>query len=344
METRSAPSLSTIAAALGVSKAAVSLVLGGKARAGGISRALEAKIRAHCRRVDYLPNIHARRLGSRLAGNVGFLLEETVNIGHVSPFDEHCMSLIVGGIGAAADQAGFRFSMQFFKPGMAEAKVFDWFRTREIDGLIYYGFAMPPRWLARFRREGRQVVGIGIDPALGLPTVNIDNFAAAQALTEQLVRRERRRFFYLGGRPESYPGAQRYLGFRAALAKHKVRFFQRDFAVGGFSEKTAHALIGERLAAGPFTNDAIVCANDEMAVGAILALRKAGIAVPGQVAVAGADNSRIGSYITPALTTFDNLPFEQGREAFNLLHGLIRGETVPAAVTLQSSLCMRESA
>ena len=344
MGKRPAPSLSTIAAALGVSKAAVSLVLGGKARAGGISRALEATIRAHCRRVKYLPNIHARRLGSRLARNIGILLEETANIGHVSPFDEYSMSLIVGGIGAAADQAGFRFSMQFFKPGMKAATVFDWFRTREIDGLIYYGFSLPPRWLARFRRESRHVVGIGVDPALALPTVNLDNFAAAQALTEYLAGRGHRRFWFVGGRPESYPGAQRYLGFRAALAKHKIRFFKRDFAVGDFSEKTAYALTRKRLSAGPPAEDAIVCANDEMAVGVITALREAGIAVPGRVAVAGADNSRIGPYVTPALTTFDNLPYEQGREAFNLLHGLIRGETMPAVVTLQSALCIRDSA
>jgi DNA-binding LacI/PurR family transcriptional regulator len=337
-------SLATVAAELGVSKAAVSLALSGKGRKTGLSLDLERRIVDHCRQINYQPNIHAQRMNSTCVSNIGILLDESVNTGHISPFEEYNTSLIVGGIAAAADEAGYRFSVQLFRPEMNDDKVFDWFRNREIDGLIYYGFVMPQHWLKIFAKENRRVVGVSIEPSPDIPTVNIDNFGASYDLTEYLLEKGRREFLYFGGNQESYPGTQRYLGFCQALVDHGVVFCEENFICGDFSETRAYDLIKNNLSNDRIgAIDGIVCANDEMAIGVISALKEAGIVVSGQIAVVGADNIPAGRSLSPSLTTFDYVPFEQGRTAFRLLHDMIGGSSKPATVKLQAKLYSRNS-
>jgi len=335
-------SLATVAEELGVSKAAVSLALSGKGRKTGLSLDLERKIVDYCSKINYQPNIHAQRMNSASVNNIGIVIDESANIGHLSPFEEYNTSMIVGGIAAAADKAGYRFSVQLFRPDMDDAKVFDWFRTREIDGLIYYGFIMPQRWLKMFAKEKRKVVGVSIEPSLSIPTVNIDNARASYNLTEYLLRQGRRKFLYFGGNSESYPGTQRYIGFRKALEDNGIIFPQDNFICGDFCQIRAYDLTKKYLLNNKLENiDGIVSANDEMAIGIIMALKEAGISVPEQIAVVGADNIPAGRSLTPALTTFDYLPFEQGRAAFRLLLDTINSK--PAAVNLQTKMYCRNS-
>jgi len=80
---------------------------------------------------------------------------------------------------------------------------------------------------------------------------------------------------------------------------------------------------------GKLDADAIVCANDNMAVGVIRVLTAAGCQIPEQVAVTGSDNILLGQFITPPLTTFDYLPFEEGKAALKLLQEHITNVQAP---------------
>lgn len=338
-------SLAKISSELGVSKTAVSLVLNGKGKHGGISAGLQRQILEFCDKVNYRPNIHAQRMNCRQVKNIGVLIEDMGGIDEHTPFGEYNVPQILGGIAVASDDAGYRFTLQLYRRDMDETRIFDWFKTREIDGLIYYGFEMPEHWRETFVAEKRHVVGVSIRPCPGIGSVNVDNFEASLKLTEHLISRGRRRFLYLGGLPQSYPAEQRYAGFRAALDKHGIEFDHgSSYLPADFDYLVGEKFIRERWMVGALVEDAIVCASDNLAVSAIMALNSSGVRVPEQIAVAGADNIPVGRFITPALTTFDYLPPQLGQAAFDLLYRMMRGEPTDPVVTLKTHLCLRNSA
>ena len=88
--------------------------------------------------------------------------------------------------------------------------------------------------------------------------------------------------------------------------------------------------------------DAIVCANDDMAIGVIKALKKLNIDVPNKIAVVGGDNICTSSYISPSLTTYENNQHQLGIEAVNVIYSMINEKSVKS-VTIDSNLVIRES-
>ncbi|MFA6104461.1 MAG: LacI family DNA-binding transcriptional regulator [Victivallaceae bacterium] len=336
-------SLARVSAELGVSKTAVSRVLNGKARESGISSRLQQQILELCDKVNYRPNIHAQRMNCAHVKNIGVLVESMGGVDEHTPFGEYNLPQVLGGIAQACDQAGYRFTMQLYKPEMTEERIFDWFKTREIDGLLYYGFEMPERWLEALVAENRHLVGISINPSFGIPSININNFEASFQLTEHLIAKGRRNFLYLAGVKASYPAEQRLAGFRAALQKAGIPFSEDQVFPADFDYAKTEKFINEYWQRG-IKEDAIVCANDCTAVAAISALNSLGCRIPEQIAVAGADNIPVSSFVTPAITTFDNLPSGQGKAAFELLQRIIAGETKPGHVVLKTNLCLRNSA
>ena len=327
-------SLSTIAAELGVSKSAVSFVMNGKAQNRRISHELEKKIRDYCEKINYRPNIHAQRMNSPQVKNIGILLDENISNSARSPFQDYNVANIVGGIADAAAAAGYRFSCQIYSRKTPDDAVFDWFRNKEIAGLIYYGMRMPDHWVDTFKQDDFKTVGISIDPACGLPCVNVDNYGASFELTGHLIRSGRRRFLYIAGTETAYPGRERLRGFLDALEANEIEFSRENILSANFDRNQAAALIRSLWIHGKLDFDAVVCANDYMAAGVIQALQEAGIHVPETTAVAGADNNSLCEIISPPLTSFDYQSFELGRAAFSLLKDLIDTLRCSSGITL----------
>ena len=335
-------SLAKVANELGVSKAAVSLVMNGKARKGGISVDLEKRIMKFCRNVSYRPNIHAQRMNQRQVKNIGILINASGGVNEITPLGEYNISHVIGRVAVGADAVGYRFSTQLYKPDMPIERVIEWFRTREIDGLIYYGLNIPASWVKTFTSASLNVVGISVDPAQGIPCVNIDNYEASFKLTKHFINKGHKKFLYLAGN-HCFPADQRYLGFRDALKEYNISFSEKSLLTADFDCATAENLIKERCMLGDLKEDAIICANDNMAIGVIRALKSYGDTYTDKIAIAGGDNIKIGQFISPSLTTFDFFPAEQGKAAFELLYRIITGERNPENVVIKSSLYFRDS-
>ena len=99
-------SLNKIANELGLSKTTVSLVLNGKTEQARISAGVEKTVKDFCKKVNYVPNIHAQRINSHLAKTVGFLVNQGVRIGNDNPFHDQNISAIMGGMVLAAEENG----------------------------------------------------------------------------------------------------------------------------------------------------------------------------------------------------------------------------------------------
>lgn len=336
--------LSEIAREVGVCKATVSLVLNGKAKQHHISDSMIRTVEDYCRTIKYRPNIHAVRMTRKIVGSIMFLLNTGDGYSRTNSFSDYNVAQITGGIAHAAREADVSLLVRVFKSDMDVETIFNSFRNHEIDGMIYYGQTIPDEWIRIFQNEHSKVVGIGIRPQDGVSTININNREISKALTEVLIGRGCRSFLYFSGPESSYPGPERYAGFLDALADHRIPWTGRNRFEGEFDEITAHRLMCKYLDGKNPVPDAVMCANDGMAIGVLQALRKYGIAVPARTAVAGGDNIMTADYLTPSLTTFDNLAEKMGIEAFRLLNRQIGGKAKVRNIVLPSKIIRRESA
>ena len=186
------------------------------------------------------------------------------------------ISGILRGITLEAQRRGCRVAIQLFNDNGDEEKVFEWLRSREIDGLICYGIDMPISWRKVFENEGHCVVGISAKPAKSVSSVNIDNFSVSEKVTQMLIDSGRKRFIYISGIEKSYVAEERKKGFLSALNKNGIEIKEENIITADFSEQKSEELL---LRLKPEA-DAIICANDNMAFGTIKALEKLKIKVP----------------------------------------------------------------
>lgn len=330
-------SLEKIAKKFNISKTAVSLIINGKASQNRISPELEQSVKAFCESVNYSPNIHARRMYSKIARNIGLLIYKSMLSDYENPFSDQVISEITGGMVLAAEEKNFRVTIQLYNSGMDENVMFEWLRNKEIDGLIYYGYTVDMEWLKSFLSEKRHIVGIGIEPTDGITSVNIDNRGAMKKLTDLMVAKGRKRFAYLSG-VRGYVSSQRFLGMLDSLKENGIAFDEKRIIEGDYSEKKAYELIGKIN----IDFDALVCANDDMAAGAVRALKERGIKIPEQVSVSGADNIRISACTEPKIATIDNMNTQLGKTAVYELIKLIDGEDTKT-VSLKSRVIQNHS-
>lgn len=158
------------------------------------------------------------------------------------------------------------------------------------------------------RRSGPRLVLVGESLPAGPDIVHvaIDNRAAVGDVVRHLLAGGRERLLFLGRDPEDHTpstAAERLDGYRAALEK-AGRAVDPDLipAVASWDRADGYAAIESALAAG-LAFDAVVAANDLLAVGALAALRDRGVLVPGRVAVVGWDDIDEGQYTVPPLST-----------------------------------------
>ncbi|MBO7741519.1 MAG: LacI family DNA-binding transcriptional regulator [Victivallales bacterium] len=333
--------LDKIAKSLGLTKGTVSRVISGKAAQSRISQQTIDRVREFCAKVNYLPNIHASRMQAKIVRNIMIVFHSE----HNGLYDNKCftdynMALILGGISQIALEEGYTFTMGFYNSGTTLEELLAPFRRKEIDGMIYYGVDFPEEWLEAMRAEHTHFVGIGIEPAPDIPTVNINNREMSMQLTRELLAKGRRRFLYLASSNLSFVGKERRHGFQEVMKEAGISDYRILYS--DFSQEKAYEQVKRLLQQGEFDFDAVMAANDQKALGAISALREAGYSIPEEVSVAGADNIQLCTYVTPALSTFDNCADRLGRHAARKLLDLINGIPVSNEV-IKSSLFLRDS-
>jgi len=174
-----------------------------------------------------------------------------------------------------------------------------------IDGVILSPFALDPEHLAARSRDFPMVLLGQYLPNGTADYVAIDNVASATEAVRHLAAGGRRRIGYVGAEPgrTGALGEVRLAGYRQGLTQAGLAEPPRAVAPGGRFNRGDGARGALQLLDGAPELDAVVCASDLMAVGAIQALLRRGRRVPEDVAVLGWDNIVDGQYLTPTLTT-----------------------------------------
>jgi LacI family transcriptional regulator len=194
--------------------------------------------------------------------------------------------------------------------------------------------------LAAFTRSGGRAACIGQD-LLGVDTVQPENRAGADALARALASLGHRSFAVLAGPRHLLTGQERTAGFRDGLSAWSVPLQPYWVVHGELSRDGGYQAMSEILAAGEPLPECVFAVSDVMAVGALARLRAAGIAVPGDIAVAGFDDIPTLRDVFPPLTTV-RLPLKQLGEA---AARLVLGEDgrQPRVVPVPGEVVLRES-
>jgi LacI family repressor for deo operon, udp, cdd, tsx, nupC, and nupG len=217
-------------------------------------------------------------------------------------------------------------------------------RRREVDGLIFLGHTLPHGLveMLKTRPLAPIVNGCEYSPDLPVSSVHIDNRSAAMEAMEYLYAIGHREVAVITGPLASPISRDRLDGVRAAAeiagASRELRIAVADFTIAT-AEREARGLLtsGTRPTA-------IFCFSDEMAMGALSAIRSFGIDCPADISLVGFDDIRFAKFTQPALTTISQPMEAIGRETVRLLLGMLTGTIVNrTSITLPHQLVLRAS-
>lgn len=204
-------------------------------------------------------------------------------------------------------------------------------------------FAHGVHGLSRFsqRWAPRPAVSIGYRLP-GVPSVLVDNRGSVRMATSHLISvHGRRQLLYLRGRRDSQEAEERYLGFRHALRDHGILHDERRVLQGDFTRPSALRLLAGLDPTVVF--DAIVAANDDMALAALAEARRRGLDVPRDVAILGFDDIPEAQQAAVPLTTLAQPFAEVAREALRSLEEQAAQRAVAPVTSVPVALVARRS-
>ncbi len=178
----------------------------------------------------------------------------------------------------------------------------------------------------RIRKAGVPCVSmvVRID---GMINIWMENESGIHAIVEHLVEEHHvRKIFYLSGPVESQDAGERLDAYKKASEQFRLEWDDRMVAYGDYTYKSGIQVVKEMLQKDMPLPDAVMAANDDMAVGAVLALKEAGYKVPEDILVTGYDNSSIAQLNHPRLTTVRRGEYAAAEIAYKTLMEAIRGE------------------
>jgi LacI family transcriptional regulator len=293
-----------------VSVASVSRVLNGL---DNVSDATRARVTEAVKALGYVPHAGARSLSLARTNAIGVVLPDL----HGEFFSE-----IVRGMDREASRRGYLLLLSNLHRGSEQAASALRAMRGRVDGLIVMAPHLHEDELSAALPKALPSVLINTrDPSGGYPGIHLDNEAGVRAVVRHLVGLGRRRLVHIAGPVENVDAQERAQAFRKAAAESGVEF---EIVQGDFEEESGEAAIAALILNG-HKFDAVVAANDNMAIGAMQALRDAGLRVPEDVAVAGFDDIPIARHL--GLTTVRVRIAELGERALERLIAILnKGE------------------
>ena len=170
-----------------------------------------------------------------------------------------------------------------------------------------------------------------------------DNVGGAHDVTRHLVETGRQRIAFIGGRGDERPTVDRHFGYQGELARWGLPSPEEYFAMANWLPGGAYEATQAFLAL-PEPPDAIFCASDVMAIGAMAAIEAAGLKIPDDIAVAGFDDIDYSRLVTPSLTTVRQRQDALAKGLIAAMLGLLeRPEESPTVSVIPVELVVRES-
>ena len=327
-----------VARRAGVSPSTVSRVIADHPR---ISPNTKERVRMIMAELGYYPNAIARSLVNQTS-SIGVIRSRLTQGDFTNPF----FPAVIQGISSVAHKHGLHLVLSTSSSFTQEdEECLNLLRQRRVDGVILLASHRRDKLIPRLAAEGFPFVLIGRhEEPEAINWVNNDNFADAKSAVEYLLGKGHRHIACLDGDPRYVVSVDRLRGYRAALEEQGIQMDaalveHSEFSVDGGYQATL------RLLQKQLEFSAIFAVDDLIAIGAMRALQERGFAVGKDVAVVGFNNTILGAYVQPALTSVHVPIYELGQIAVQMLTAHIYGSgTFPNQQMLQAELVVRSSA
>lgn len=318
--------LDDVAQLAGVSYQTVSRVLN---RSEQVSPRTREKVEAAMQQLNYVPNRVAQQLAGKATRTLGLA---TSNLALMAP------AQIASAIQQRAASAGYHLVIAMDSEDNAEATVNELMAQRVDAVLINMPLEAAEAEKIRVMCGKKPVLFLDADPHARVSHCQYSNEQGARAAVAHLIALGHRQIGLLNGPVRSVSARQREAVWRQALAEHQLS--PCCVLRGDWSAKSGYqAMLAQLPNALP---QALLVANDEMALGAMRALHQHGVAIPGDISLVGYDDTAESAWYQPPLTTIRQDLQQLGTHSVDQVLAELRGEAV-ASRTLEPMLVIRET-
>jgi LacI family transcriptional regulator len=285
----------------------------------------------------YQPNAIARGLVKKETKTLGLLIPDITN-----PFFPE----VARGIEDAANEKGYTIFLCNTNWSLErEVNYLNVLRQKQVDGILIAPASEKIDHLKKILSQwSKNTVSITRVNISNVTSVLIDNVQGARMAVEHLLNRGYRKIAFIGGLIDISANQERLQGYQEALADNEVKQNPDYIASGDFKRESGHQIM-QRLLMLKARPDAVFAANDLLALGAIQAIREAGLTIPDDVAVCGFDDIEFASLPEIQLTTVSQPKYEMGKLALETLIDQIKAEerTVARKIMLEPNLIVRKT-
>jgi DNA-binding LacI/PurR family transcriptional regulator len=310
-----------------------------------VSASARAAVEQAIDELGYVPNRAARALVTQRTDSVALVVSESEE----RVFGEPFFAGIIRGINSMLLETPMHLWLAMAQSKTERERVEHHLTTQHVDGVLLMSLHGEDRLPTLLAQRGLPVVVCGQPGGkvkiVGdqMSCVDADNVGGAQTAVLHLINQGREQVAAIAGPQDMGVGISRLAGYRKAMVDAKLPVDESRISYGDFSEASGADAMRTLLDRHPKL-DAVFCASDLMAVGAMRVLREYGRRIPTDVAVVGFEDSVLARQTEPALTTVHQPVEAMGREMARLLVAHIRGEKIPAPlVVLDTHLVVRAS-
>ncbi len=324
--------IEAVAKQAGVSVASVSRVINGTAARADT----EERVRKAIAELGYQPNSAARALKVRQSDQICLSFDDLANPAYIA---------MTRGVGRAISSSKYRLILSSAFSSVEEiVKHLETMGRGFADGLIISPIYSDDRITKLISELKMPVVLVGTMPeGLNVDNVYVDSSAGIAMAVKHLIETGRSKIGLINGPLTTRPGMRRKAAFEKAIIGAGLSFDKNSvFQANTFSPEAGYFALSEVSDISKF--DAFVCANDQLAAGAMKFASENNISIPADIAIIGVDNTDMASLLHPTLTSIDLKAEERGEIAAALmLDRLANPDRAPKQIVVEPKLVIRES-
>jgi DNA-binding LacI/PurR family transcriptional regulator len=307
------PTLEAVAARAGVGRGTVSRVINGSPK---VSAQARAAVESAIAELGYVPNRAARSLVTSRTDSVALVIPEP----ETRLFAEPYFSDIIRGVSGELAETDMQLLLILVRTSHERQRLAQYLSAHRVDGVLLVSVHEDDPLPDLLDRIEMPAVLSGRRSHLeSVSYVDSDNVGGARAAVSHLLAAGRRRVATITGPLDMYVARSRLDGYRQAIGAGSASLASAELVENGdFTEDGGRAAMRALLARCPDV-DAVFCASDVMASGALQVLREAGRSVPDDVALIGFDDSVVARHTDPPLTSVRQPIEEMGRVMARLL-------------------------
>ncbi|WP_017380506.1 LacI family DNA-binding transcriptional regulator [Paenisporosarcina sp. TG-14] len=289
--------------------------------------------------MGYYPNSIARSLTTKKSWAIGVIFVEDLGIGIKHPF----FSAVIESFKKSVEKSGYDLIFLSRNVGGEKKSYIDHALHRGVDGIVVVCSNFDDPEVNKLMESSLPSVIIDLHSDKSC-VVYSDNFRGSGIAVEHLYSLGHKRIAHIGGHKKTFAGSERLKGFMSTIEKLKLDIPETYVVDGGFFSFDGGYEAMRSLLKLSDRPTAVYIAGDNMAFGAMNAIKEAGLKVPEDISIVGFDDIELAKCITPGLTTIRQNTDLIGENASELLLKKINNKNkVNVAVTIPVELIVRES-